>query len=112
MRRQFAAGSVEAAVKHLQAAFARIWTLNENANVLELQASAGLYTHLDGAHSRIPVGKFKIGKIAGERIPHLSNSVIGDPRAMSWARPRSTPWLRLRTGSRCVFCGSTKRRNS
>src|SRR5260370_6314218 len=69
----------EAAVKNLQAAFARIWTLNEKDNVLELQASAGLYTHLDGAHSRIPVRKFKIGKIAEERIPHLSNSVIGDP---------------------------------
>ncbi|HYO92484.1 MAG TPA: PAS domain S-box protein, partial [Pyrinomonadaceae bacterium] len=47
----------EALVKHLDAAFARIWTLNEAENVLELQASAGLYTHLDGAHSRVPVGK-------------------------------------------------------
>src|SRR5262249_20762113 len=33
----------EAAVQHLQAAFARIWTLDEKQQVLELQASVGLY---------------------------------------------------------------------
>jgi len=78
---------VEAIVQHLNAAFARIWTLDEQAAVLELQASAGLYTHLNGAHSRIPVGQFKIGLIAAERQPHLTNSVIGDPRVgdQEWA---------------------------
>ncbi len=44
----------EILVKHLNVAFARIWTFNEDENMLELQASAGMYTHLDGAHSRIP----------------------------------------------------------
>jgi hypothetical protein len=39
-------------VWHLDAAFARIWTLNEEEGLLELQASAGIYTHLDGPHSR------------------------------------------------------------
>ncbi len=70
----------DAVVCHLNAAFARIWTLNEDENVLELQASAGLYTHLDGAHSRIAVGEFKIGLIAQERQPHLTNSVQADAR--------------------------------
>jgi hypothetical protein len=42
----------EAMVRHLDAAFARIWTLNEEEGLLELQASAGIYTHLDGPHSR------------------------------------------------------------
>ena len=46
----------QALVHHLDAAFARIWTLNTSIQMLELQASAGLYTHLDGAHSRVPVG--------------------------------------------------------
>jgi hypothetical protein len=32
-------------VKHLNAAFARIWTLSEDQNMLELEASAGIYTH-------------------------------------------------------------------
>ena len=78
----------EALVRHLDAAFARIWTLNEAQDVLELQASAGMYTHLDGPHSRIPVGQFKIGLIARDREPHLTNQVIGDPRVgdQEWAR--------------------------
>ena len=77
----------EAIVNHLDAAFARIWTLNTEEQVLELQASAGLYTHIDGAHGRIPVGKFKIGLIAQERLPHLTNDVQNDPRVSdkAWA---------------------------
>jgi two-component system NtrC family sensor kinase len=70
----------DAVVRHLDAAFARIWTLNEEGNVLELQASAGIYTHIDGAHSRIAVGEFKIGLIALERQPHITNSVKEDSR--------------------------------
>lgn len=87
-KREMLQHCAEALVKHLDAAFARIWTLNEAENVLELQASAGLYTHLDGAHARVPVGKFKIGLIAEERKPHLTNSVVGDPRVgdQEWAR--------------------------
>ncbi|HEY8623232.1 MAG TPA: PAS domain S-box protein, partial [Casimicrobiaceae bacterium] len=78
----------EAVVRNLDAAFARIWILNPQTNVLELAASAGLYTHLDGPHSRVPVGQFKIGLIAAERKPHLTNSVVGDPRVsdQEWAR--------------------------
>ena len=59
----------EAIVRQLDAAFARIWTINEDLDTLELQASAGMYTHLDGAHSRVPVGKLKIGLIAQDRSP-------------------------------------------
>jgi two-component system cell cycle sensor histidine kinase/response regulator CckA len=70
----------EAIVKNLGAALARIWTLDADATVLELQASAGLYTRLDGGHARVPVGQFKIGRIAEEREPHLTNSVLNDPR--------------------------------
>ena len=78
----------EAVVTHVNAAFARIWTLDEGQNVLVLQASAGLYTHTDGPHGRVPVGKFKIGLIAQERRPHLTNTVVGDPRVgdQAWAK--------------------------
>ena len=78
----------EALVQHLGAAFARVWTVNSAENVLELRASAGMYTHLDGPHGRVPVGTFKIGRIAAERTPHLTNTVIGDPRVsdQDWAR--------------------------
>jgi signal transduction histidine kinase len=78
----------QAVVDRLDAAFARIWTLNEAQQVLELRASAGLYTHLNGPHGRVPVGKFKVGLIALERKPHLTNHVIGDSRIsdQEWAR--------------------------
>lgn len=78
----------EALVAHLDAAFARIWTLAPGDTILELQASAGRYTHLDGAHGRIPLGHLKIGLIARERRPYLTNTVIGDPRVheQEWAR--------------------------
>ena len=77
-----------ATVRHLHGAFARIWTADEDAEVLHLRASAGLYTHTDGPHARIPVGRYKIGLIAQERRPHLTNAVIGDPRipAQDWAK--------------------------
>ena len=79
--------SAQALVDRVGAAFARIWTLNEFDRTLELQASAGLYTHLDGGHARVPVGRFKIGLIAEERRPHLTNDVLHDPRLSdpAWA---------------------------
>ena len=54
-------------VERLDAAFARVWTLNRTGDTLELLASAGLYTHLNGDHARVPVGQFKIGRIAESR---------------------------------------------
>src|SRR5580692_131165 len=78
----------EAVVRHLDAACARIWTFNEPENMLELQASAGQYTHLGGEHARIPVGELKIGLIAQERKPHLTNDVQNDDRISDpdWAK--------------------------
>ncbi len=75
-------------VLHLDVAFARAWTLDEANLMLELQASAGGHVHLDGPHSRVPVGQFEIGLIAQERKPHLTNDVINDPRVsdQEWAR--------------------------
>jgi PAS domain S-box-containing protein len=78
----------EALVRHLDVAFARIWTVGPEEDVLVLQASAGQYTHLDGPHSRVPIGQFKIGMIAQTRQPHLTNDVPRDPRISDpeWAR--------------------------
>jgi PAS domain S-box-containing protein len=77
----------EALVKYLSAAFARIWLLKTDENVLELQASAGLYTRLDGTHSRVPVGCLKIGRIAQERRPLLTNNVFDEPSIdQEWAK--------------------------
>lgn len=81
-------GCAEALVRQLDVAFARIWTLRKGSKVLELEASAGMYTHLDGPHGRVPVGELKIGLIAHERHPHLTNDVLNDPRVSdkAWAK--------------------------
>ncbi|MEH2180640.1 GAF domain-containing protein [Nostoc sp.] len=78
----------DALIEHLDAAFARIWTLNKQDNVLELQVSSGMYTHINGPHKCVPVGQFKIGLIAEEGKPHLTNSVQTDPRVgnKEWAQ--------------------------
>jgi signal transduction histidine kinase/ActR/RegA family two-component response regulator len=77
----------EAIVEHLDAACARIWTLNRDQEILDLQASAGMYTHLDGPHSRVAIGAFKIGRIAETRQPHITNDAQSDPEVSDkeWA---------------------------
>src|SRR5215471_17681615 len=78
----------EAIVTHLDAALARIWLLNDKEQTLDLQASAGIYTRIHGAHTRVPVGKFKIGLIAEEKTPSLTNDLANDSRVgdQEWAR--------------------------
>ena len=84
---------VESVVKHVDAALARIWTLDAAADELELQASAGLYSDLNGAEGRIATGTSglpasAIGMIARQRQPLLTNNAGGDPRIgdPEWAR--------------------------
>ncbi len=78
----------EALVKGTDVAFARIWTLDSTARELVLEASAGLYTHISGAHGRVPLGSYKIGRIAQNRLPHLTNHVQSDPEVADheWAK--------------------------
>jgi PAS domain S-box-containing protein len=78
----------EAIVTHLDASLARIWLLNDIEQTLELQASAGIYTRVHGAHARVPLGEFKMGSIAEEKTPHLTNDLANDPRMgdREWAR--------------------------
>jgi PAS domain S-box-containing protein len=80
--------SCQQLVDSLDAAFARVWLVNEHEPVLQLVASAGIYRHLDGAHSRVPIGQLKIGRIAAQKKALLTNDVqtdpnIGDPQ---WAK--------------------------
>jgi GAF domain-containing protein len=78
----------QAMVQHLDAAFARIWILDPSEEVLCLHASAGMYTHLDGKHSRIGVGQYKVGAVALGRKPILTNNVVQSPRLTDreWAQ--------------------------
>src|SRR2546421_568458 len=47
-----------------------------------------MYTRIDGAHSRVPLGRYKIGAIARDRRPQLTNQVVGDPQIhdQEWVR--------------------------
>ena len=77
-----------AMVHHLDAAFARVWVLDHQRRELVLTASAGLYTHLDGRHARLPLtSPYKIGAIATHRRPHLSHDLQHDPEIAdpAWA---------------------------
>jgi PAS domain S-box-containing protein len=78
----------EAIVTHLDGSLARIWLLNDKEQTLDLQASAGIYTRVHGAHTRVPVGKFKIGLIAEEKTPSLTNDLVNDQRMddRDWVR--------------------------
>lgn len=86
--REILSQCTEAVVGNLDASFVRVWTFNEKEKMLELQASSGIYTHIDGTRSRIPLGKYKIGRIALDRQPQLINSVIDDPHISDkdWVR--------------------------
>ena len=56
---------------------------------LHLRTSSGRYTHVDGGHRRVPLGAFKIGRIAsGETNRFLTNDVTTDPEVgdHQWAK--------------------------
>ncbi|GHO98248.1 hypothetical protein KSF_082960 [Reticulibacter mediterranei] len=78
----------EAMARHLDIALARIWLVNEAENVLEVQASSGMYTHLNGPHARVPIGTWRLGLIAAERASYMTNDVASDPDIadQEWAR--------------------------
>ncbi len=78
----------EALVHQLDAALARIWIRNEEDNVLEMQASAGLHTHTDGLRGRIPLGQYKIGRIAQDARLRFSENVGAEPDVddQEWVR--------------------------
>ncbi|MBD3884651.1 GAF domain-containing protein [Phormidium tenue FACHB-886] len=73
--------------QNLDAAIARIWTLNELKQVLVLQANAESYTYVNDSQSCIPVDQFKIGWIAQHQQPYLTNQVLDDPHIndRAWA---------------------------
>jgi PAS domain S-box-containing protein len=79
----------DALVDNLDALFARIWIAD--GDILKLIASSGIYTHIDGEHSVIPIGKYKIGTIASEKTPHFTNDVLNDPMVHNkeWVKSNS-----------------------
>lgn len=74
----------QALVERFDCAFARIWLTNADQQALTLVASSGLYTHINGSFARVPMGAYKVGKIAQNRVPFLSNCLPDE----SWVKDR------------------------
>ncbi|OHB56871.1 MAG: hypothetical protein A2Y07_10890 [Planctomycetes bacterium GWF2_50_10] len=92
-------------VEILDADFARVWVIEkgdicrqgcinapmcpDRSRCLHLYASSGRYTRINGEHRRVPLGAFKIGRIAsGEYTMFITNDVTNDPQVHDhdWAR--------------------------
>lgn len=71
-------------VENFGCAFARIWLVEPDRTQLKLVASSGLYTRIDGSFARVPMGAFKVGKIAQNQISFLSNQLAEEP----WVKDR------------------------
>ena len=66
-------------VEKFDCAFARIWLLEPDQTILKLVASSGMYTHINGSFARVPMGAYKVGKIAQNRVSFLSNNLADEP---------------------------------
>ncbi len=71
-------------VREFGCALARIWLVEPDRTHLKLVASSGLYSRTDGAFGRVPMGAFKVGKIAQNRVSFLSNNLPNEP----WVKDR------------------------
>lgn len=66
-------------VEKFDCAFARLWLIEPDRSSLKLVASSGLYTRIDGTFGRVPMGAYKVGKIAQNRVSFLSNNLAAEP---------------------------------
>lgn len=76
--------TTDSLIEIFDCAFARIWLVEDNREALRLVASSGLYTRLDGSFAQVPMGAFKVGKIAQHCIPFLSNALSEE----DWVKDR------------------------
>jgi len=78
----------EVVVRRLDAALARIWTIDPDGATLRLEASAGLSHEISGPYATLAVGEREIGTIARAAAPLATNQVVGDARLpeQDWAR--------------------------
>lgn len=81
---EIAKKTTDGLVAQFNCSFARIWLVNSDRTCLDLVASSGLYTRLDGDFAKVPMGSYKVGKIAQHGIPFLSNQLAEE----SWVKDR------------------------
>ena len=76
-------------IAELNVVFTRIWIVDKTEDELVLQASSGLYTHIEGDHQILPIGgDSKISRIVFEQSPCVSNNLQDSPYVSDkeWAR--------------------------
>ena len=80
--------SAEAMVRHLGASIASIWVVSSKEPVLERRATAGGGNDLRGSVDRIPVGQFRIGRIAADGVARITDLTQDSPEPgdKDWAR--------------------------
>ncbi|MFW8601012.1 ATP-binding protein [Desulfobacterota bacterium M19] len=67
-------------VKAMRAAFARVWMLDSAGENLELKASAGMYTHIDGYHGhKKKTDDDEISRIFQTQRFYINNDISGSP---------------------------------
>lgn len=71
-------------VELFNSAFARIWLVEPDGENLKLVVSSGLYDRIDGSFARVPMGAYKVGKIAHNRVSFLSNNLAEE----TWVKDR------------------------
>ena len=71
---------VDAMMDDLDTALSCIWTVRDDTPLLDMQASAGVYLHLDGPDRPIALDDSAIGLIARDRRPYITSEVLSDPR--------------------------------
>ncbi len=78
----------DALINELNGGLARIWTLKDSGELLELRASASTHTPVETRQTQVAVGSLVVGMIAQSRTLHVTSAdgidpLLGDPE---WAR--------------------------
>ena len=79
---EIARRTTEGLVVKFNSAMARLWLLEQVT--LKLVASSGLHTSINGSFSKVPIGAYKVGKIAQNRVAFFSNNLPAE----SWVGNR------------------------
>lgn len=69
---------VEAISNCLHSALVRLWTFDDQSQMLELQAVAGQHIHTNELPNQIPLGISIVGLIANNRTPYSTNQVLDE----------------------------------
>src|SRR5262249_55330073 len=74
----------KALIKHLDASLARIWLLDAKDHMLELQASSSPTPDIL-FQDRLPLDHSRIGRVARDRKPYITNDLAADPEFLNLA---------------------------